>query len=520
MNNDIKLQNKSDNSVIAKNTVFLYLRMIVILLITLYISRAILAILGHEDFGVYSVIGGVVILFSFLTNAMTSATQRYLNFHLGLPNNGRISTVFNIAFLAHLSILIIVFILSETIGLWFVETQINLPEARINAARWVYQMTVLASLINIIVIPYRASLIATERMDIFAILSVIEVLLKLVSVVLLPLFSLDNLILYSVLLAFASTVNFGLHWHVSRSKIPFSKYQFEWDKQLYKEMMFFSGYHLLGGLAVVGSKQGLNILINIFYNVTVNAAVGIANQVRSAVFSFVSSFQTAFNPQIVKLYASKEFENLYSLFYKSTKFSYYLILILSLPILVYCNEFLSIWLTNVPKYSVVFTQLVIVSSYIEALSAPLGIAIGATGKVKYYQIFVSVILLLDLPIAYIALTYFSDPSYVFVFDIIVCFLAYLFRLLYVKHHVGYSIANYSKKVFLPCLMVTILSVPLAYFIGKIGNNYFFVFFNSITMVCLTAGVISLVGLDNSEREFVNQLISKKISKLWNQMVKR
>ena len=496
----------NDNKRIAKNTIYLYFRMIVTLLITLYTSRTILAILGENDFGIYNIVGGVVILFSFLTNAMTSSTLRFFNYHLGLQAKGRIETVFNVALIAHFTILIFVFVLAETIGLWFFETQINIPIDRIVSARWVYQMAIIASLINIVMIPYRAALIATEKISFFATLSIVEVVLKLLIVIILPFFFCDSLILYSILLTLVTFFVFIVYWYISKREIYFSKFNFEYDFQLYKEMMLFSGYHLFGGLAMVGSKQGLNILLNIFYNVAINAAVGVANQVRSAVYGFVASFQTAFNPQIVKLYASNDYDKLYSLIYRTSKFSYYLLLILSLPVITYTEELLTLWLVDVPAYTIDFTQLVIISSFFEALTAPLGISIGATGKVKNYQLFVSLIMLCDIPVAYIALKYFNNPILVFVVDILICFIAYLFRLLYVRKYVGYSLKIYIKSVLIPCLSVTLLLMPFTFVFSMYGNQLTHIIFFSILICIVTLLVLYIVGLDKKEKAFALKIV--------------
>lgn len=487
--------------------------MIVSLVITLYTSRVILATLGQDDFGIYNVVGGVVVLFSFLTNAMTVSTQRFLNYNIGLGDEKKVSSIFNTVTLAHYTILLIVLVLSETIGLWFVETQLNIPSDRMIAARWVYQMSILATLVNIIVIPYRASIISTEKMDIFAYISILEVVLKLVIVLVLPFFMMDRLILYSVLLSGISFVSYFLYRTICNRKLTFTHFHFEWNKQQFKEIMSFSGWYLFGGVAMVGSKQGVNILINIFFNVAVNAAVGIANQVRNAVFGFVTSFQTAFNPQIVKLYAANEQNRLIQLIYRSTKFSYYLLLILSLPIIIYCEEILSLWLVEVPNYAVIFTQLVIVSSFFEALSAPLWTAIGATGDVKMYQFWVSLIILLDIPIVYIFLKMGMGPTIVFVITIVVNFFAYIFRLIYIRKYVRYSFLSYLKDVICPCATVSAASIPISYLLSNYGGpSVYSLLFMVVLSVTITAASIYFFGLKKNEKTFIMGIITKRLNK--------
>lgn len=503
------------NMRIAKNTILLYVRMLFTLAISLYTSRAILSILGEDDFGIYNVVGGVVVLFSFLTNAMTNSTQRFLNYNLGLNDEKKIADVFNTSMLAHFTIFGVVLILAETLGLWFVMTQLNIPAERYTASIWVYQASVVSTLINIIVIPYRASIIATERMGVFAYISIIDVLLKLAIVLILPFFRIDHLIIYSILFASLSFVSFILYWIICRRSISFTRFKFIWDKAQYKEQMVFSGWYLFGGMSAVGAKQGANILINIFYNVAVNAAVGIANQVRGAIFGFVSSFQTAFNPQIVKLYASGEKENLINLIYRSSKFSYYLLFVMILPIIVFCEDILSLWLVNVPGYAVVFTQLVLIASFTEVLSAPLWTAIGAIGEIKKYQIWVSLIIIMDLPLIYFVFKFGLSPIWAFNINIVTSIAAYIYRLLYIRKYVDYKLVDYCKSVILPCLLVTIVSTPVSIILHKFNNSSTpLVLVSIIITILFTCATIYVIGLNKAERAFFfNNFIRKiKISK--------
>lgn len=504
----------SGNKRIAKNTFLLYFRMLFTMLINLYMSRIVLQTLGADDYGIYSVVGGVVVLFSFLTNAMSSSTQRFLNFNLGLKDNHKVSKVFNISILTHLTIFFVVLILSETVGLWFFVSQMNIPEGRTDAAMWVYQMSVLSALLGVMVIPYRASVIASELMSVFALISIIEVLLKFVAVLLLPLFSVDNLILYSVLISAVSLIVFILYVLICHRKLPFTKLKWYWDKGQYLEMMSFSSWYLFGGMAMVGSKQGTNILINLFFNVAVNAAVGIANQVRSAIYGFITSFQTAFNPQIVKLYATNDHSRMLGLIFRSSKLSYLLLFILSFPVLLYCDEILSIWLANVPVYSSSFTRLVIISSLFDALSVPLSTAIGATGKIKYYQILVSVVLLLNIPLIFFVLSLGVSPVYAFVINLLVNMMAYLYRLIYVKKYVKYDYRDYFYNVLFPCIKVTALSIPIPLMIklyhqGAIVTTLAFI----VLTVLIVAACTVLFGLDEGERNYLKQLSGKVLGRI-------
>lgn len=502
----------SNNKRIAVNTILLYIRMLFTMGVSLYTSRVILQVLGADDFGIYNVVGGVVVLFSFLTNAMTSSTQRFLNYHLGLKDDLKVSRVFNTSVLTHFTIFLLVLFLSETIGLWFVKTQLNIPNGREVATMWVYQMSVITTLIGIMVIPYRASIIAAEKMSIFAYVSVLEAVLKLVVVLILPYISYDSLIIYSILITFVTFLTFFIYQLECGRKLAFTKFHFVWDKYQYKEMMSFSGWYLFGGVAMVGAKQGTNILINIFYNVAVNAAVGVANQVRNAVFGFVSSFQTAFNPQIVKLYAAKDSKQLLSLIYRASKFSYYLLFIISFPIVLFCREILAIWLVNVPDYAIVFTRLVIIASFAEALSAPLWTAIGATGKVRQYQMLVSLIIFLEIPFVYVVFKLGVTPIIAFVINIFVGILAFIYRLFYIKRFVPYRITEYLNEVIVPCCKVSFLSFPVPYFLSNYSHTIFNTMLFSLGTAVLSGVIMFLVGLDRSEKQFVKSIFIKFLKK--------
>ena len=486
--------------------------MIIILIISLYTSRVVLSTLGADDFGIYNVVGGIVVLFSFLTTSMTSSTQRFLNYYLGLNDDKKTAKVFNAAIYAHLTIFILVLLLSETIGLWFVCTQLNIPSDRNTAMIWVYQMSVLTTLMNIMVIPYRGAIIATEKMSIFAYLSIFETALKLIIVLLLQYIKTDRLIMYVILLCLVSIINLIIYIIICNNKFIFCKFHFSIDKKQYKDQMSFSVWYLFGGLSLVAAKQGANILINIFFNVTVNAAVGIANQVRSAIYGFITSFQTAFNPQIVKLYAINEYEKLLNLIYRSSKFSYFLLFILSFPVILFCEDILSIWLVEVPDYTVSFTQFVLLISFTEALSAPLWTAIGATGNVKWYQIIVSIIILFDIPFVYVAFKLGFNPTFAFIINLIISIIAYIYRLIYIKKYVKYNLSAYFNNVIVPCIKVTVISLPIPLILRFYNESLFSTILYVITTIIISIISIYIIGLDKVERTFINSEIKNRFRK--------
>ena len=359
-----------NNKRIAKNTLMLYVRMMLIMLVSLYTSRVILKTLGIENFGIYNIVGGIVVLFSFINNAMVSSTQRYLNYELGRQNLDEAKKIFSASLTIHFIIAGIIIFLSETIGLWFLNKYINIPEGRIVAANWVYQFSILTFAVNIIRTPYNASIIAYERMSFYAYISIIEVVLKLIIVYAIVIFA-DRLIAYSVLVFIVAILILICYIIFCLSKFPICKYKYEYNKLRYASLLNFSGWSMFGALANTGAQQGINILLNMFFGVTVNAAMGIAHQVNSALYSFVSNFQTAFNPQIIKSYAANDRSYFFSLILHTSRYSFYLLLILAFPVILCCQEILQIWLVDVPEHAVAFCQLVIIFSLIDAWQGPL-----------------------------------------------------------------------------------------------------------------------------------------------------
>ena len=339
----------ANNKRIAKNTLYLYFRMLLIMGVTLYTSRIVLNALGVEDFGIYNIVGGVVILFSFINNALSSATQRFLNFEIGRGDVLGTKRVFSMSLTIHLFVALFVVLLAETVGLWFLNTQMNIPTERMAAANLVYQFSILTVCISFVQIPYYASVVAYEKMSFFAYIAIIEVILKLLIVVLLIYVGFDKLRLYSILTFLVAVLVFVCYKYYCNTRLDLSRYKYFWDKILFSKLLNFSGWMLFGAAAGVSATQGVNILLNIFYGVTVNAAMGISTQVNSAVNKFVSNFQTAFMPQITKLYAIGDFEHLRKLIGQSSRFSFLLLFALACPLMLNIDFVLKLWLKTVPE---------------------------------------------------------------------------------------------------------------------------------------------------------------------------
>lgn len=402
-------ENLSNNKRIAKNTLLLYLRMFVIMATQLYTSRVVLSTLGVVDYGIYNVVGGVVAMFGFLNSAMATATQRFLTFELGKKNiDGQIK-IFNTSIQIHLLLAIIIFVLAETVGLWFLNHKMVIPLDRIEAAQWVFHCSIISSLIVVMSVPFNASLIAHEKMSAFAYISIIEVFLKLLIVFVLMVLDIDKLKLYAVLLLFVQTIIILIYNSYCVRKFEEIQFRRIFDKGYFKKMITFSGWNILGVGANLCSGQGVNILLNMFFGPTVNAARAVTMQAMNAISQFSSNFMMAVNPQITKSYAVNNKEYLYDLIFKSSRVTFLLMSFLVIPLLFETPFILELWLKNVPEYTVHFFRLSLIIAIFDSLSLPLSQAIGATGNLKYYQITVGGLLLLILPVSYIFLKYGGSP---------------------------------------------------------------------------------------------------------------
>lgn len=498
----------SNKKRIAKNTLMLYVRMLLVMGVGLYTSRVILKALGIDDFGLYNIIGGIVVLFTFLNNAMVASTQRFLNFELGCDNKEEAKKIFSASLSVHMAISVIFLLIAETLGLWFLNTYIQVPDGRETAANWVYQFTVITSVINILRAPYNAVIIAYERMSFYAYISIIEVVAKLAIVYLVYLF-IDRLIAYSILMAGISLIVFGGYYLFCRKNFSICGYVFEYDRKRYISITSFSGWSLLGSAANLGAQQGLNVLLNIFFGVAVNAAMGIANQVSNAVYQFVSNFQTAFNPQIVKTYAAQNNEEFAQLVYSTSRYSFFLLLTLALPIFVCCDELLDIWLTEVPAYATEFCRIMIVNALFDALSGPLWMSVYASGKISWYQMVISGLLFMTLILAYVISQFGFSPAVVLGIKPLIGFLVYLFRMLYCSSMLKLSLRDYWSLVVNKCLLIGLASGACVAMLAAFwGVGLVCLFLKILTSIAVTVVFIVLFGLSAHEKKLIMNLIRK------------
>ena len=492
-----------NNKRIAKNTLLLYIRMLLLMGVTLYTSRVILEVLGIEDFGIYNVVGGIVAMFAFINGGMVSATQRYLTFELGRHNESKLTNVFSTAIQIHAVIAFIIIVLAETIGLWFLYYKMVIPAERMDAAIWVYQCSVIACVINIMSIPYNADIIAHEKMSAFAYISIIEASLKLGIVYLLIWSPIDKLIIYAVLILLVQFTIRIIYSQYCHRHFEESKYQHHFNYPLFKEMASFAGWSFWGSLSSVLFTQGVNLMLNVFFGPVVNAARGIAVQVQSAVQQFVGNFQMALNPQITKNYATGDLVQMHSLMFRSARFSFFLLFFLTLPILLETNFILALWLKTVPENTVIFSQLMICISMIYAIANPCVVANQATGQVKKYQMVVGGILLTILPLSYITLK-FGAPAYsVFIVHFCVEIIAQLSRMYMLRKIIQLPLWQYFKHIYIPTFITVTVAILLPFWVHcQFSESWFrFVLVGSTSIISVTISV-SLFGLTKHEKDFI------------------
>ena len=497
------MSNSANNQRIAKNTLLLYVRMLFGMLVSLYTSRVILQTLGVEDYGVYNVVGGVITMFTFLNSAMSSATSRYITFEIGKGNMEQLKKVFSTSLQIHTIIALLIVILGETVGLWFLMNELVIPDGRMDAAMWVYQCSIVTAVVTIMSVPYNADIIAHEKMSAFAYISLLEIILKLAIVYLLVVLPFDKLKVYAVLVLMVGLLIRYIYTRYCHKHFEESHYIHRIDKPLLKEMSSFAGWSFWGNLSFVLYSQGLNMMLNIFFGPIVNAARGIASQIQGVVQQFVSNFQMALNPQITKTYASGELDKMHSLMFRSARFSFMLLFFLSLPIMLETNYILSLWLGIVPENTVIFARIIIAISLIYTTANPCVIANQATGKVKVYQTVVGGLLLLILPISYIVLKMGAPAYSVFIVHFCVESVAQFARMYMLRNMIDLPLLSYVKNIYLPIMGVVALSIVLPMLVYN-NMQEGIIRFLAVGMTCVVSVAITSLffGMTRNERTFL------------------
>lgn len=488
--------------------------MLLVMAVTLYTSRVVLQALGVVDYGIYNVVGGVVLMFSFLNTALNTTTQRYLNFEMGRDNLEGMKNVFSMSFWGFLVVAVVAALLAETVGMWFINTQLNIPEDRMNAAIWTFHFSVAAFIINLITVPYNATIIAHEKMSIYAYISIGEVVLKLLMIFGLLKLGGDKLILYSFLMLMMTLLVAIAYYAICKNKFEECKLLFKWDKKMFMELFAFSGWMQLGSITNILSTQGVNILVNIFFGPVFNASRGIAVQVNSAISAFVANFMTAVRPQIVKSYAQKDMVHMYNLVFTSSKVACYLLLILVLPLIFNASDILSLWLGEVPPMAVLFTQLTLINLVIISAYSPIAYVTQAAGNIRDYQIVISCCFIIIAALTWVGYLLKMPVETTFYVSIIIDTLGLFARLKVLKKIVDFPIMAYWSQVILPILLVILISVIYSAVIKIFidANNIWILLLSLIIMVTGIIIIVWVVGISSKERELLSQYASKILHK--------
>lgn len=489
-----------NNKRIAKNTLMLYFRMLLIMLTSLYTSRVVLQALGVEDYGIYNVVGGIVGMFNIMSGSLSTAISRFITFELGKKVNRDLSAVFSCSVTIQTGLALVIFILAEFVGIWFINDKMNVSPERLNAAIWVFHFSMLTFVINLISIPYNAAIIAYEKMSTFAFIGIIDALGRLLISYLIVISPIDRLIFYALLMLIMAIIIRIIYVLYCKTHFKECKYKFCWDKLLIKQMFNFASWNLIGSSSVILRDHGGNIILNLFFGTVINTARGISYQIYTAIYSLASNIMTAFNPQITKSYAAGKYEYMMSLIFKSSRFSCYLLQILSIPILLNTEFILKLWLGTVPEITIIFVRLMLIFALSEAISAPLTTAQLATGKVKNYQLLVGGILLLNLPVSYILLQFYKTPIIVFVVSILISQLCFFARLFMLRKNINISINLFLRKVYVNLILVFISSIIPPMCLTPFLKNITLHFLISI-VICIISSLFSIyyIGLNKEER---------------------
>ena len=498
----------------------MYLRMLVMLFVSLFTARIVFNTLGVTDFGIYNVVGSVIVFFAFLNNGLSLSTRRYITAELSNGTFASQRKVFNLAILAHIIIATIILIASETLGIYIINAILKIPEERLFAANVVYQLSVFSAILGIIQSPFNSTIVAHERMAVYAYLSIFDVIFKLVVIGGVTIIPGDKLIIYALLLFVGGGFNVAINFWYCYRKFPMCKLVHYKDHTGLYDMFCYMGWSLFGQGAVVLTNQGVTLLLNTFAGLIVNAAMGVSNTITNIVSQFVSNFQIAFNPQITKYYVANDKENLFPLVIRASRYSSFLVLIFLVPLLFETENFLSIWLGEYPQYAVEFCILTLFTIYIEAIGAPLWMVIGSDKNIKKYQILVSLIFLLNFIGSYICLSLGYAPFYVLIVRVIVSSLLVIFRFIWCIHLTKtFPFKPWCYHVIVKSLVIFIIAITICSMLDdyQFYSNFIELFVMCTISVSITGLCIILIGLTSKERQFFySKLLSIK-NKVWTRI---
>lgn len=508
-----EISHSAANKRLAKNTMTLFLRTFFVMLVGLYVSRVLLQVLGVDDFGIYNVVGGIVVLFSFLNSAMAAASQRYITYTFGTGDTNETNKVFSASMTSQIAIAVVLFVVVEIFGIWFLNNKLQIPAERMTAANITFQFTVLTFCINVIRIPYEATVIAYEKMSFYAIVSILDVLIKLLIVIVLQFINHDKLVTYGLLLSVSSIILFVVYAYYCKRKFNTCHYYFVRDITLYKKLFAFTGWSLFGSGSNVLTQQGFVFMLNIFYGVVVNAAMGIANQVNSAMTTFINSFQMSYRPQIVKSYAQGDTAHLNVLINTTSKMSFALIIIPVLILIFNMPLVLKLWLGEVPEYAVQFCQLILICTTIDAISGSYNAGIMATDEIRNYQIAISISFLLDLIISFILIKAGIPPYLVLLSRIATRgVLNLMIGLSYLKKLLLFNVKSYAKDVLFRIVLMLVIILPVLFVMYNHYNSWQMLMLSSVYVLILGTLLVMVVLFNRRERLYLLQLVKQKLVK--------
>ena len=500
----------NNNKRIAKNTLLLYFRMLFMMAVSLFTSRVVLNTLGVEDYGINNVVGGVVAMFSVLSGSMSSSISRFITFELGKGDKKRLKTVFSTGINIQLGMSLIILLVAEAAGVWFLNYKMNIPEERMYAANWVFQCSILTFILGLLSVPYNAAIIAHEKMSAFAYISIIEVTLKLIIVYLLTISPYDRLITYSILFMLVGVLIRLIYGYYCKRHFEECTYHLVYDKAILKSMTSFAGWNFLGNGAYMLNTQGVNILMNMYFGVAVNAARGVATQVDAALKQFVNNFTTAVNPQITKSYAQGDLSNMHKLVCRSAKFSAFLMMFFAVPIILETDTILSLWLKKPPAYASVFLKWIIISSFMDTVLAnSLVTSMFATGDIKKYQIIVTTVGCLVFPLSWLAFQLGFEPQVGYMLYFVIYSILLFVRLYLLRDMVKLPIMMYVREVLFKVTTVMAISfvIPsiLLFVIDEDLLRLVAVVLLSMTVTTVTT---YLIGLNDGEKKYIIGLLEK------------
>ena len=506
--------NSVSNKRIAKNTLFLYLRMFLVLVVSLFTTRIVLQQLGVVDYGIYNVVGGFVSMFAFLNTSLSNGIQRFYNFTIGKYGYDKLCDVYNTALRIQFILAITIVLLLETIGLWYMYTKMVIPNERFCAAMWVFQFSVMSLVLVVMQIPYSAAIIAYERMDCFAYISIYDVVMKLIIAYSLNITPSDRLIMYGLLVFLVQVGTFLMYYLYSKKHFRQLTLKITYDKSLYKSMLSFSGWNVFGSFAYMIKSQGLNMLLNVFFGPVINAARGVSNMILTAIQGFQSNIVTAFRPQIVQSYAEEDNKRVLMLFYSLSKVSYLMLAVLSIPVILELDYILHLWLGDtIPDYTIPFTVLVLINMVVSSLNTPVSQVVHATGRMKVYQNGTSIVVCAILPLAWVFLKLGFDATSVYWVSLGMTIINQVICNILLKRVFDYNIYDYILKVILPCMFFTVIAPIIPWLLTLIMDDSFgrLIITTALSIVSSIACGYILV-LSKSEKYFVNSIIRKIIQR--------